>query len=61
MRASAAVATTVNGGHPSWVYVDDEPVTDDSKGTDSWAKEVLVAICTAAAKKGLKVPDACSA
>ena len=29
-------------------------------GTDAWAASVLAAICSAATKKGLKVPDACA-
>ena len=60
MQESAKTANAVNGGHPSWVFVDGVDVTDDSKGTDAWAASVLAAICSAATKKGLKVPDACA-
>ena len=47
MQESAKTANAVNGGHPSWVFVDGVDVTDDSKGTDAWAASVLAAMLRA--------------
>mmetsp|Transcript_89411 Transcript_89411/g.255323 ORF Transcript_89411/g.255323 Transcript_89411/m.255323 type:complete len:147 (+) Transcript_89411:338-778(+) len=60
MMDSATATTEATGNVPLWVLIDDVEVSDYSSGTDSWADDVLAAICDAAAAKGLDTPDACA-